>query len=584
MSQGNDTYFVDRSDFVIEEQPNGGTDTVIASVSYTLPANVEIIRLQGEGLTATGNAQNNRLYADPTHASTLIGGEGDDTYYLFNVGDRVIESALYGSDAIVSTVSVALGDMRIERLTLVGDADIDGSGRAVVDRITGNAGSNVLSGFGGNDTLDGGAGVDTLIGGVGDDIYYVDDSRDRVVEAQGAREGRDIVYADTDYSLALTFVEELVLRGGSRIGRGNSQDNVITSGYGNDILIGGGGDDVLTGGSGNDTYYVDSATDVIVEEETLRNGVDLAVATATYDIAGTYVENLTLADRPDGKFVYVVPNGYNFDGYGNSLNNIITGNHGDNVIDGRGGADQMIGGSGDDTYFVDDASDRVIENPRYDGQRLNYDTVYASVSFGAGSQDIERIVLTGAGNINATGGLRDDLIEGNSGNNVLDGGGGVDTLIGGRGDDTYYVQSHDTKVIEGQGADGGNDLVYAVSNFSLAGTFVESLALLGSGDFIAKGNAQNNTLVGNAGDNRLIGAGGADIFRFNKDFGDDTVSDFGADDHLWFGAGTFASSDDVLAHASQSGADTVITLDEGNSITLRNVVLGSLQADDFLFG
>ena len=49
-------------------------------------------------------------------------------------------------------------------------------------------------------------------------------------------------------------------------------------------------------------------------------------------------------------------------------------------------------------------------------------------------------------------------------------------------------------------------------------------------------------------------------------------------------AGTFASSDDVLAHASQSGADTVITLDEGNSITLRNVVLGSLQADDFLFG
>ena len=62
---GDDTYYVDNSADTIDEQPNGGTDTVIASVSYTLPANVENMILTGTtALTGTGNELNNVITAN----------------------------------------------------------------------------------------------------------------------------------------------------------------------------------------------------------------------------------------------------------------------------------------------------------------------------------------------------------------------------------------------------------------------------------------------------------------------------------------------------------------------------------------
>ena len=41
---------------------------------------------------------------------------------------------------------------------------------------------------------------------------------------------------------------------------------------------------------------------------------------------------------------------------------------------------------------------------------------------------------------------------------------------------------------------------------------------------------------------------------------------------------------EVLALSSQVGSDVVINFGGGNSITLVNVTLGSLHADDFVFG
>ena len=57
--------------------------------------------------------------------------------------------------------------------------------------------------------------------------------------------------------------------------------------------------------------------------------------------------------------------------YGNALDNVLTGNEasnkllglaGNDTIDGKGGADRMTGGLGDDRYYVDNYSDRVVEN------------------------------------------------------------------------------------------------------------------------------------------------------------------------------------------------------------------------------
>ena len=57
---GNDHYTVDNAADVVIEQANAGIDTVVTSVSYTLPVNVENLTLSGAGnLTGTGNASDN---------------------------------------------------------------------------------------------------------------------------------------------------------------------------------------------------------------------------------------------------------------------------------------------------------------------------------------------------------------------------------------------------------------------------------------------------------------------------------------------------------------------------------------------
>ncbi len=61
-----------------------------------------------------------------------------------------------------------MGD-NINRLTLTGNANINGTANNNGDVLTGNSGNNVLIGGAGNDTLIGGAGDDILIGGAGKD-------------------------------------------------------------------------------------------------------------------------------------------------------------------------------------------------------------------------------------------------------------------------------------------------------------------------------------------------------------------------------------------------------------------------------
>ncbi|OOS06576.1 hcalcium-binding protein [[Haemophilus] felis] len=103
---GNDTYIVDdHLDKVIEKE-NQGTDTVISSVSYTLPEYVENLQLSGDNsISATGNDSNNILQGNAANNrligyggndtlngmrgnDLLMGGKGDDTY-LFNRGDGI---------------------------------------------------------------------------------------------------------------------------------------------------------------------------------------------------------------------------------------------------------------------------------------------------------------------------------------------------------------------------------------------------------------------------------------------------------------------------------------------------------------
>ena len=78
-----------------------------------------------------------------------------------------------------------------------------------------------------------------------------------------------------------------------------------------------------------------------------------------------------------------------------------------------------------DTYVVDTAADKVIEN---NGQGT--DLVQSSVTFSLAGQYIENLTLTGTGNINGTGNSLANILNGNAGSNILNGGAGADQMAG----------------------------------------------------------------------------------------------------------------------------------------------------------
>ena len=86
---GNDTYHVDRSsDRVIEEQ-DGGTDTVVSTLTLSLVRNVERLVLSGNrNIDGSGNGGDNVLTGN-AWANSLDGAGGDDLLIGGAGGDRL---------------------------------------------------------------------------------------------------------------------------------------------------------------------------------------------------------------------------------------------------------------------------------------------------------------------------------------------------------------------------------------------------------------------------------------------------------------------------------------------------------------
>jgi trimeric autotransporter adhesin len=80
---GDDTYIVDNVGDVVTEASSAGTDTIKASVSYTLSANVENLTLTGAAnINSTGNSLDNHITGNSGN-NVLDGGAGTDTA-IFN--------------------------------------------------------------------------------------------------------------------------------------------------------------------------------------------------------------------------------------------------------------------------------------------------------------------------------------------------------------------------------------------------------------------------------------------------------------------------------------------------------------------
>jgi len=267
----------------------------------------------------------------------MTGGDGDDRYFVDNLGDRAIEASGGGYDIVYAGIDGFTLEAGSEVEVL---GTIDNFATTAID-LTGNELNNYVTGNAGANTLDGGTGSDYLWGREGNDRYFVD-GNDVVLEYAG--QGYDIVYARTSYLLPVgVSIEELRTVDDLAITAinlsGNALDNFIVGNAGINVLRGGGGSDTLQGLGGDDRYFVD-ANDLVIEAT--GGGRDIVYASESYTLAaGAFVEVLGTVNNFATTAIALT---------GNELANYVTGNAGDNVIDGGAGADSLEGRGGADTF------------------------------------------------------------------------------------------------------------------------------------------------------------------------------------------------------------------------------------------
>jgi Ca2+-binding RTX toxin-like protein len=371
--------------------------------------------LLGLGGSDTLNGeQGNDVLDGGVGADRMAGGAGDDTYFVEDAGDQVIELSDEGVDRVYSVISYTL-PKQVEALVLSGAGNIIAIGNTLDNVLIGNAGDN---------TLNGRAGADTMRGGLGNDVYRVDNVDDTVTEYEG--EGTDRVIASITYVLG-EHVENLSLTGPDVIDgtgneldnqiKGNSASNMLFGGVGNDTLNGGAGADTLFGGFGDDDYVVDQMNDQVVE--LVDEGVDTVRSSVDF-VLPDQVENLTLTGSAQSS------------GWGNALDNVLVGNADANYLAGLAGHDSVRGNGGNDILqggFGDD-------------------------------------LLHGNAGVN--------LLDGGVGDDVLTGGTESDLFIGGRGEDVITTNSGADVIVfnRGDGLDAVNASSEADNTLSLGGGLV----------------------------------------------------------------------------------------------------------------
>jgi len=274
---------------------------------------------------------------------TMTGGDGDDYYYVDHVKDVVTEKSTNvktgGKDTVESTSTDYTLGLNIENLILINVAGkaSNGTGNKGDNTISGNIGDNELKGMAGNDkldagdgadTLDGGVGMDTLMGGGGDDIYYMNNLEDKIVEATDGGE-QDQINATVTFDLngnGAEFVEVLTLSGSKAIiGTGNALDNTLQESdggevsnsfngmEGNDAIFAQGGDDTLEGSVGDDT--LDGG-----------DGEDTAIFNGVYD-------DYMVTVNPDAEGVpQLIVKFVNVDEEGNVNEGAISDNEGEDIL------------------------------------------------------------------------------------------------------------------------------------------------------------------------------------------------------------------------------------------------------------
>lgn len=386
-----------------------GDDTIQAS----LPGEVivggdgdDVITGGTASATLQGNDGDDILTSRSLNAwEDLLGGTGNDTYFLTTGGGRVIENAGEGHDtvyfsrqsfAVIVTLprDVEVGVLTDEATFLQGEggqilhANPDrGSwllitpGDTGANTLVGGAGNDRLQGADGADLLAGGAGADTLQGGAGDDVYVVAGGdtiadaagTDTVIFGDGAARTlaaglevgaifgavRSLAGAGGAGQTLASFAEAgATLSGGTGadllFGQAGFADTLLGN-AGNDTLMGGGGADRLVGGAGDDAYIVADAATVVVEASS--GGTDVAGVTVD---GWTVPEQLETAVLLGTARVLSGGAGAQVLGANATLGSTLSGGGGGDILFGGAGDDTLVGGAGDDLLVLGGGADRLV--------------------------------------------------------------------------------------------------------------------------------------------------------------------------------------------------------------------------------
>jgi Ca2+-binding RTX toxin-like protein len=195
----------------------------------------------------------------------MVGGAGDDTYYVDEAGDRVVEAAFGGIDLVVTSLSAYTLGTNLENLSFTGFSGFLGTGNDVGNRLTGGLLGDTLRGGAGQDYLFGLLGNDLLEGGLDGDGLFGDYGNDTLDGGAGA-----------------DFLD------------GGKGRDLLLGGDGADRLLGGDGADTLTGGAGADRFVYGSVTQSTTAARDLitdftKGGVDrldLSAIDANPNLAG----------------------------------------------------------------------------------------------------------------------------------------------------------------------------------------------------------------------------------------------------------------------------------------------------------
>jgi Ca2+-binding RTX toxin-like protein len=391
---------------------------------------------------------------------------------------------------------------------------------AVISRLEGRAGNDILDGGDANDNLIGDEGDDTLNGGeggTGDRIIY-SGSATPVAVTLGDGVGNDGGTAEDDTPVRIEHVV------GSRFADqivGSDAANVIEGRAGNDTLKGGPGDDAFDEGEplngGDDVSGGDGIDRVVYLGRTIGVNVSLDDAAddgsvnddgSSRDNVRSDIENVVGTDQPD-----------TLTGDGDA--NLLDGRVGGDRLEGLGGGDTMLGGGGDDTVSGFDGDDTASGG---DG---------ADRMTGAAGRDTLR---GDAGADNIDGGPADDVLEGGNDADRLSGADGADRLLGEGGGDELsgggggdlldgagdvdaiidYVRAEDVRVTvdstrEVDPKTPGDDGSASDGPAGQRDTVIEVETIrTGRGKDRIEGNLASETFFGGPGDDTLIGNAGAD--------------------------------------------------------------------------